>query len=699
MALSFGASTQEIETMVVTGKVSKFGATKSNVPIVETARSISIETSDQFKEKGALNLSQTVTYLAGVTGETFGFATRGDWISARGLQLPRYRDSIQELFGSFNTTRAEIYTIEQVEVLKGPASVLYGQGNPGGIVNYISKTPKAEAATEVEVQLGNFDRQQVGIDSTGKLGSDQWLYRLVLLNRDSDTQVDFVNDDTLVFMPSITYAPSDNTRFTVISIVQNTDSDTGSQFIPVVGTLLPLADGSFLPNQDVYAGEPEFNRFNADSNQFTVLAEHQISKNVALEATALWRDGEVDYHQAWPSFTGGQYLNDFVGFDTGLPDTTVARSFFQADNTFEQYAGDVRFKVDFNTKNIEHQMVAGVQLQLIDTDANSSFFFAAGVLAPDFSPLGDFSYVLNLANPVYTGNFPDQATFDALYVDNPAQTVEDMGLYLSDQISIGNWRFTAGVRYDQVDNDIGTAISVDDINGSTTQSDSEISLSFGGLYGFENGFAPYVNYSESFETVLPQVNSGILLRPQRGEQFEAGLKYQPDGFPGIVTFSYFDIEVSNLSDPNALPGEVDQQIGISDISGFELEAQATFGDVYIQGAISTLDAVDEAGFAYSSQPESHASLWAAWQVSNSFRLGGGVRHVDQSVSENTNVRLETPSYTLSDIMIGFSSNEEWELALNIRNVADKEYLTSCLARGDCFPGVRRTANATLTYNL
>ena len=111
---------EAIEVIDITGTVSRFGATKSNTPIVETARSLSIVTAHDFLERGALNLSKTSTYLPGVSAETFGFATRGDWIRIRGLEVPRYRDSIQELFGSYNTTRAEIYTIEQIEVLRGP---------------------------------------------------------------------------------------------------------------------------------------------------------------------------------------------------------------------------------------------------------------------------------------------------------------------------------------------------------------------------------------------------------------------------------------------------------------------------------------------------------------------------------------------------------------------------------------------------
>ena len=138
-AIAEKAETNAVEKIEVVGMRSPFGATKTNTPIVELARTISIETALDLKQKGVLNLSQSATYMAGVTGESYGYATRVDSISSRGLSIPRYRDSIQELFGSYNSTRAEIYTMEQVELLKGPASVLYGQGSPGGIMNYVSK--------------------------------------------------------------------------------------------------------------------------------------------------------------------------------------------------------------------------------------------------------------------------------------------------------------------------------------------------------------------------------------------------------------------------------------------------------------------------------------------------------------------------------------------------------------------------------
>src|SRR5690606_23040950 len=101
-------------------------------------------------------------------------------------------------------------------------SVLYGQGVPGGILNSVSKTPKAEQNTEIVAEVGSYNRTQLGLDSTGKLGSDQWLYRIVALKRESDTQVDYVDDNTTVLMPSVSYVPSATSRYTLMVIHQDT---------------------------------------------------------------------------------------------------------------------------------------------------------------------------------------------------------------------------------------------------------------------------------------------------------------------------------------------------------------------------------------------------------------------------------------------------------------------------------------------
>ena len=686
------------ETVIVTGTTA-FGATKSDTPIVETARTLSVETADMFIDKGALNLASALTYVAGVTAEPYGLSTRGDFPQSRGLELPRYRDSIQELFGSYNSTRADLYTVEQIEVLKGPASVLYGQGSPGGIVNYVSKTPRDTFGGELSADVGNFDRYEVAGDVTGPIGGEDspFSFRLVGLYRDTGTQIDQVDEETKVFMPSLAWQATPDTRFTLIGLVQDTDSDAAAQFIPVEGTLFPLADGTYL-DTDVYAGEPGFNRYNTESQQVTLLGEHRINDNLSIEGTALWRSGEADYHQAWATFTGAgqsRYLNGIFAAQPALAaaaalqgltftDTTVPRTFYQGDNTFDQLAGDVRLRARFVTGALEHELLAGVQYQDVETDSDRASLYGGGALA------GDFRYVLDLKNPVY-GNYPDQSVFDALLVDSPTQQTQDLGLYVSDQIAYDKWRFTAGIRFDSVENEAG----------AVSQEDDAVSTSFGVLYRFDNGFSPYVSYAESFETVVGTTAQGDQLEPEEARQYEVGFKYEPRGIPGLITAAYYDIEISNLPNPNALPGNAAQQQGVSTLKGFEAEARLQFDEIYFQAAASTIDAEDPNGFQLAAIPETQASIWTTWRPDGAwdgFKAGAGIRYVGETVSENAALSYTTPDYTLGDLMVGYEW-DQWDFAINARNITDEDYLTGCLTRGDCFPGLRRTVVASLSYDF
>ena len=685
------AAAPEMEEVLVSGSLTRFGATKSDTPIMELARSVSIETRQDLLDKGALNLADAYVYSAGVAGEQYGFATRGDWLAVRGLDVPEYRDSLQALFGSYNNTRPDIYTIEQVEILKGPASVLYGQGSPGGIVNVVSKTPRPGLDNELVVEGGNFDRRQLAADLSGRLGDDDtWLYRIVGVYRDSDTQVDEVEDDAVVFAPSLRWQPTADTALTLLANIQRTDSDTGAQFHPVDGTLRPGPNGQRIP-WDAYTGEPGFNRYDTDSDSITLLAEHQINAVWSLESTARWTRGESDYRQAWAAFIGGdRYVYNADG--SLYKDGTVPRTFYLADNSSQQYAIDTRVRARFSTGGVDHHLLMGLQYQDVETDTDSAYLFALGfdptTRRPD-AVLGD-RFWINTLDPVPTGQIPDRALIDQYFRDTPASTTEDLGFYINDHITFGPWNLTLGLRYDEVDTD----------TGSTRQSDDAVSGSVGLLYQSELGLAPYVSYAESFEPVVGTDNiTGRALEPREGEQLEYGLKYQsPDGRV-MLTLARFDTEISNLPNPNAQVNAGSQQEGVSEIEGTELEALFHLGDFRLELNASELDTRNPNGFTFASVPDTQASAWVSWRPTGAlegFRAGAGVRYVGESWDGTDTLR--TPDYTLGDLMLGYAL-EHWDFSLNVRNLSDKEYQATCLARGDCFPGEARTVVGRVSYRF
>ncbi|GAA6138886.1 TonB-dependent siderophore receptor [Arenicella sp. 4NH20-0111] len=681
-------SSEDLEEITVVAKTSAYSVIKTDTPILETARSISIETEQDLLNMGALELADAYTYSAGVTGETFGFATRGDYVRVRGLDVPQYQDSLQSLFGNFNNTRPEVYTLEQVEILKGPASVLYGQGSPGGIVNVVSKLPVNHEKNEIVASFGSHDYQQLGVDLGGAIDqAGHWLYRFVGLKRETDTQVDYISDDALVIAPSLTYAPSEDTQITVLLNYQDSKADPGAQFLPVVGTLLPAQNGQFI-DSDFFAGEPGFNNYDGKTESITLLADHQINDVWGMQLTARHTEGERDYEQAWVSFSfsADRFVRNADGslYEGG----SVPRSFYQSAATSEQDAIDLRFRASFDTGAVEHQLMMGAQLQDVTTDDDFTYLYGIGydftTGGPD-ATVGD-TFWINVFDPSY-GAVPPQSVFDANLVDGQEVNIKDLGLYINDQMTLGALHLNLGLRIDDTENRVGTSLQEDDAT----------SIAAGLLYQFENGLSPYISYAESFEPIVGiDAVTGASFKPQEGEQVEAGIKYELPGSVGLITMAYFDIEQSNLL--TSTPIGQTQIGGIDTVKGWELEAKFRFSEFSLEANISDLETETDAGFQFPSVPESQASAWLGYGQyrETGFRAGLGARYVGESFGGADTI--ETPSYTLLDAMIGFKM-ENWMFQLNARNLADEEYQATCLIRGDCFQGERRTIVGTARYNF
>ncbi len=679
----------ELDRLTVVGRLTRYSALKSDTPIMETARSVSIETERDIENKGALELADIYQYSAGVFGEVYGFATRGDWVRVRGLDVPEYRDSLQALFGNYNNARPHPYSIEQVEILKGPASVLYGQGSPGGLVNVVTKRPRVDLQPEVVFQYGSHDYMQVATDFGGALNeSGSLIYRVTAVGRDADTMVDYVENDTTLIAPSLTWSPSPMTNITLLGSVQRSRGQAGAQFVPVQGTLTPAPNGEFI-DDSFFAGEPGFDRYDTDTDSITLLADHVFNATWSMEVTGRWTEGSADYRQAWPSFIPGRYVYNPDGslYENG----TVPRTWYISDASSEQMALDTRLRADFFTGELKHELMIGAQYQDVTTDNDSGSAYALGLDLATGLPDDDFGdrYWINLFDPVY-GDIPPEALLQQLVSDGPEANTKDRGLYVNDQVSIGNWRITAGLRYDDVSTDTGTQ----------SQDDDAFSYSFGALYRFDNGLAPYASYAESFEPVVGVDSiTGEPFDPQEGRQYEIGIKYQPRGIPGQVTVSAFDIEQSNLPNPNSQPGQFSQQEGVAEIRGVEIESVLRLGEFTVEANASRISTENAAGFRFQGVPRDQASAWLGWQpdgVLSGFTAGAGARYVGETWDGYDDIR--TPGYTLYDLMLGYETGD-WRFRINARNLTDKQYLASCLARGDCFFGERRTVVGTVAYRF
>lgn len=672
------AEARDSRTIVVTGTMTDFGATKSDAPIIETARSISIETERDFEEKGAQSLDDVLTYSAGVTAEPYGFSTRGDFAQVRGLDAPEYRDNLQYLFGFYNNTRQDIYTLEQVEVLKGPASVLYGAGSPGGIINVVTKRPHGTTEGEIRLDYGSFDRKQIATDFNIAIpgAEDSAQFRFVGLLRDAETQIEEVADDKLVIAPAFTARPAPGTEITILANYSDQDSDTAHQFLPVTGTLFASQSGQEI-DPYVYHGAPGFSAYNTESFALTLIAQQQINDVFSIEGVGRYLDTQADYRQAWINFNGNGVPRIDANGDGGW-------TFYLADNRSEQLAFDVRARAEFATGPIEHELLAGIQYQDVFTESDTAYLYGYRTL--------------NAFDPQYL-DVPSVAEVEQFKGDGPKNYVRSTGYYISNQMSWGDLVANAGVRFDDVTNRV---------QNGRTQEDSATSFSFGVLWRGPAGISPYASYAESFEPVvgIDTITNQQLL-PQEGRQYEAGVKYQPPGVDALVTVSAFDIEVSNLPNPNSLAGGNSQQEGISKIRGVEMEANALIGGLRLDGNVTYLDAEDPNGFRLTAISDWQASLFALYYFSGALdglSLGGGVRYVGGNESNGLSaidgslLTYRVDGRTVGDLSAGYEFGP-FELRVTARNFTNEEYFSVCLVRGDCFPGEKRSINGSLSYNF
>ncbi|SHM69658.1 TonB-dependent siderophore receptor [Phytopseudomonas punonensis] len=641
--------------------------TKTDVPITEIPQSISVITADRIRDQGSLTVQDALRYTAGVRGEAFGLDSRVDSVMVRGTSPAMFLDGLQQGVGYYNNTRVDPFTLERIEVLKGPSSMLYGQSPVGGLVNMVSKRPQAEQKTQIQAQYGTFDRKQLAIDTTGPLNEDgTLLYRVVAIKRDSGSQVDHVHDNRSLLMPSLTWKPNDDIEWTVLANVQKDDSVSSSQFLPHEGTLYKGRGGRL--SSSTFAGEPGFDEYDTEQVALTSNFSWRLDDTWTVRQNLRWQKSKASYQTVY----GWPWVYEADG-------RTINRVSSISKPEVKMWTADHQGEARFDTGAVQHTLLIGTDYQ--HSVANEKVG-------------GGDPGALDLYNPIYTGYDGSDITLS----DNPEQRVVQQGLYVQDQIRYENWLLTLGLRRDWADNKT---------EGSRAQKDDATTGRAGLTYLFDNGVAPYISYSESFQPVIGLNNGLTPYKPLEGEQWEMGIKYQPVGSNSLYTAAVFDLREKNrqMSDPNDPNNTL--QSGETRVRGLELEAQVEVTSNWdLIGTYTKLDTETLEGEAVNkgkrieSVPDNMASVWSKHRFSVAgipgFSVGAGVRYVGASWDGQDD--LKTPSTTLFDAMLGYQY-QNWDFSVNATNLADETYYTTCLARGDCFTGNRRTVTGTVAYNF
>ena len=671
-------SPRSIEEIIVFGKdfvsdINRSG-TKNDTPLIETAQSISIISRDLLDSWNAAKLTEALRYTPGVAAEPFGIEPRFTSVRMRGFNANTtayFRDGlVLSNPGFYVYYNLEPYGAERIEIPRGPASVLYGQGSPGGIVNYISKTPTAAPFGEVVVQLANHDRIQGQVDLGGPIGgSESVSYRLTGLVREGDTQIDFVPDDRAFMAPALTWEIGEATSLTFLASYQD-DRAGSSQGLPADGTLLPNPNGRVPIGLNL--GEPDVDRVERSEYSLGYQFEHEFNDTATFFQNARFNDAELDYA---------------IVFTNGLKADlrTVARRAFSNTADLEGLTIDNQLHLSFQSGRVEHALLIGIDYQ--DIQSNSLRRFGG---APD----------LDVFEPEYGAPvvFPDP------YLNNQIE-LDQLGVYVQDEVKFAE-RVVVNLaaRYDMTSSQTFSRLRDSII---ADQDDDELTFRTGIVYLFDSGLAPYAGYAESF---LPSAGTDALgnaFEPETARQYEAGLKYEPPDFDGIFTLAYFDIQRDNFvaRDQNF----VNFQTGRATSSGLEFEAFATLDNGlsiianynYLETEIKDHPNPGFVGNSLPQIPEHKASIWLDYDVQqgalSGLGFGFGVRYQSSTFSDDLNT-VKSSGITLMDAAVYYQWNA-FKLSLNVQNIEDDEHTAACFQRASllCTFGETRSIRGTLKY--
>lgn len=683
-------------------------AGKSNVPIVQTPYAVQTITRQTMDDRQAISLKDAV--LTSTSGVTVGYQFYDNFL-IRGFDTGQvfYRNGLRQS----NSSNLETANLQSIEILKGPAAMLYGRVEPGGIVNLVPKRPLPVPYVSTQQQGGNFGSYRGTLDATGPLNDDKsLLYRLNIVYNRTDTFRDFGNKENFLIAPVVTWKPTDRFTLNVEGEVQRTYfvDDLGDLGVPAFGRRpapIPISR---------YLGEPALTTKFRNANERALFAydwTFQLADDWSI--TNRFSFQNTDYRQRVP---GGYFTDESSGdmyrylwFSSGA--ATPGSQFYRRTTATN---------IDINGKVISgpitHNILAGFDYFYSLQKGQGTFNFGA-IPTP-----------INIFNPIYLplnpGFFP---------LDTFSSTDKQMwrGIYVQDQISFWDDKIhillsgrhdNAEVRTQAVDVGFGEP-TLESLRESVV-SNSANSPMAGVLIQPFPWLSIYGNYTRSFG-LSQGLTLGTPLPPQVGTQYEGGVKAELLDKRLFVTFAYFDIFKKNIQRP--VPGSpLVRAVGEAESRGVEFDLagrldgnwSVIFNYSHIDvrftkddpGNIGGTTAIGNevystflVGKRLASIPRNQANLWVKYDALGEFEglgVAGGVSYVDARPGDDINTYV-LPAYARVDGMVSYNFKPTWlwpsapnlTFQANVRNLLGTTHFEGATDRFNAVPGAPRSFLASI----
>ncbi len=650
-------------------------ATRTDTAIHETPQSISVVPAQVVEDVGATRLEDALDYAGGVErGNNFGGQGLTEFL-VRGFSTQEfYRNGFAVNRGYPNMPDAS--TLERIEVLRGPASMLYGRGDPGGTFNIVSKQPQAERRTVLGSQVNTDGLRRGTLDTTGALDeSAAFTYRLNLVAEGSDSFRDHVESERYNIAPVLRWQLSDDTALIL-------EGDYLHNRHPMDRGLTRYPNQAGDLSRDRFLGEGSAGKLTNQNATTQLRLEHQLDSQWMLRGGIQYLDGSLD---------GGAVENNGLASDG----RTVGRNYSERWLNWNDLAVQANLEGHFDAAGLAHTLLLGVEFDDFNYDSQID---RSGGATSDFP--------IDLYDPVYGQPLP-ALTRTTTYDD---ENLKSYAFFLQDQIALTE-RLTAQVgarleRFEQrYENKLTPA-------GSWDQAHNAVSPRFGLIYDLTEELAVYANTSRSFKPNRGADRSSQAFDPEKGIAHEVGIKYELPEHDLSVTAALFHITKKNVLTSDPVDSNYQIAAGEARSRGFDISVAGNItpqwrvigGYAYVDAEVTESSSASmPAGTRLANVPRHSFNLLDTYEFAEGplagLGVGMGIKYVGDRKGGATSTAFDMDAYTTVDLLAYYPLTERVRLNLNLNNLFDEEYEERAWGNIWAYPGAPRTLQAGIAITL
>ena len=649
-------------------------ATRTDTSIHETPQSISVVSKDVVEDLGATRLQDALDYAGGV-GRANNFGGQGlTTFTVRGFTTGEfYRNGFPINRGYPNMPDAN--TIERLEVLRGPATMLYGRGDPGGTFNVVSKQPLAERTVTLGSQLNDQGMKRGTLDASGPLDEEGRLaYRLNVVGEGGDTFRDHVETERYGVTPVITWQATDDTKVTF-------EGDFMRNNHPLDRGLTRFPNQRGTPSRDTFWGDKDAGKLHNDNNMAQLRFEHALNDNWTLGGGFQWLDGSLKGNAIEANGPGS----------LGADGRTLQRNFNYRKLEWTDKDYQLNLTGHFSTGGFDHTLLTGIEYE--DYDYKSIIQRSSAVAG---------TYPIDIFDPVYGQTRP-------ALTRTPTHEKENLKTYaafVQDQVALTErLKVLAGARFERFEHDYQNYVGK-----SWQAADNAVTPRVGVIYDLTDTVAVYADAARSFKPNTGASREGGGFAPEKGKSYEMGIKWEALDRQLSVDAAIYQIEKKNVLTTDPVDNTFSVAAGQVRSRGFDLNVAGNLtpewrvigGYAYVDAEV-TRDNTLRSGTRLMNIPRNSFSLLNVYEFQDGalkgLGLGVGGKYVDPRAGQTANTAFSMDAYTVVDLLGYYKVNERVRLNLDVKNLFNREYEEGAFGNIYAYPGAPRTVQVGIAYTL